>query len=387
MSLKKIKEFSRSYIFLSFLYVAIGVVLLIWPTLSIQMIGRGLGVIMLVVGATYGVIYFTSNKRQEGYLQVELVIGIVCVAFGIFVLLTPDFMRMVLPFAMATVLLVGAIVKIQSAVSMKRLFVRRWYVALIAALIIIALGVFLLVYPFAEDYQMLIYIGICLIADGVTNLLGLLCIRLRTGKLEKIQKNNPGVNVQALIEDEWAKADAAKAEKKARKQEKKEQKRQKEQEIVVESEEISENPASEEGADASGAENASGNSVVPANIKRNVYSADEKEESGDAVTLSSNDEDGDAMTLPAKNPEEFGGKQTKAESRIIAEGNGTDDTADAKKENGNPLMKRARLAIAAKKHGAENDRADDPNPSPNPSDSRDFDCGCTDADAGGEEQS
>ncbi|MCD7762979.1 MAG: DUF308 domain-containing protein [Lachnospiraceae bacterium] len=239
--MKKIREFSRSYIFLSFLYVAVGVVLLVWPTLSIQMIGKGVGVIMLVVGATYGVIYFTSDKRQEGYLQLELVIAIICAAFGIFVLLTPDFMRMVLPFAMATVLLVGAIVKIQSAVSMKRLLIRRWYLALILALIIIALGIFLLVYPFAEDYQMLIYIGICLIADGLTNLIGLLTIRLRTRKLEKIQKKNPGVDVKTLIEDEWAKSDAAKAEKKARKQEMKEQKR-KEQEIVVEAREAESDP-------------------------------------------------------------------------------------------------------------------------------------------------
>ncbi|MCC8050346.1 MAG: DUF308 domain-containing protein [Clostridiales bacterium] len=234
--MKKIREFSRSYIFLSFLYVAVGIVLLVWPTLSIQMIGKGVGVIMLVVGATYGVIYFTSDKRQEGYLQLELVIAIVCAAFGVFVLLTPDFMRMVLPFAMATVLLVGAIVKIQSAVSMKRLMIRRWYLALILALIIIALGIFLLVYPFEKDDQMLIYIGVCLIADGLTNLIGLLAIRLRTRKLEKIQKKYPGVDVKALIEDEWAKSDAAKAEKKEQKRRKKEQKRQ-EQEIVVDAEE------------------------------------------------------------------------------------------------------------------------------------------------------
>jgi len=241
--LKKVKEFSISYIFLSFLYVAIGIVLVVWPTMSIQMIGRGIGVIMLVVGATYGVIYFTRDKRQEGYLQMELVIGVVCLALGVFILLTPDFMRMVLPFAMATVLLVGAIIKIQTAVSMKRLFIRRWYLGLIGALIIIGLGIFLLVFPFAVDWQMLLYIGICLILDGITNLLFLLCIRLRTGKLAKMQKKNPGADVKALMEQEWASADAAKADKKAKKQEKK---RQKNQEIVVESEDIS--PAAQNGS-------------------------------------------------------------------------------------------------------------------------------------------
>ncbi|MCC8066973.1 MAG: DUF308 domain-containing protein [Clostridiales bacterium] len=219
--MKKVKEFSRSYIFLSVLYVAIGIVLLLWPSLSIEKIGKGLGIIMIVVGATYGVIYFTGNKRQEGYLQFDLVIGIIAVAFGVFILLTPEFLGMVLPFAMATVLLLGAIVKIQSAVSMKRLFIRHWYLGVIGALIIIALGIVLLVFPFKKDEQMLLYIGICLILDGTTNLLGLFCISFRTKKLEKIQRKNPGVDVKALIKAEWEKADALKAEKKARKKEKK----------------------------------------------------------------------------------------------------------------------------------------------------------------------
>ncbi|MCC8104249.1 MAG: DUF308 domain-containing protein [Clostridiales bacterium] len=243
--MKKIREFSKSYIFLSFLYVAVGIVLLLWPSLSLEMLGRGMGIILIVLGATYGVIYFTRDKRQEGFLQMELVIAVVCVAFGVFILLTPEFLSMVLPFAMATVLLLGAIVKIQSTISMKKLLVRHWYIGLIAALVIIALGIVLLVYPFASDPQMLIYIGICLILDGVTNLLGLLCIQLRTKKLDKMQKNNLGADITALVKSEWEKSDAVKAEKKARKQEKKAQKYR---EVVVEGEEIT----TEEGAEQNG---------------------------------------------------------------------------------------------------------------------------------------
>ncbi|MCD7954643.1 MAG: DUF308 domain-containing protein [Lachnospiraceae bacterium] len=276
--MKKVKEFSISYIFLSFLYVAIGIVLVIWPGMSIQLIGRGLGIIMLVVGATFGVIYFTRDKRREGYLQMELVVGIICLSLGVFILLTPDFMRMVLPFAMATVLLVGAIVKIQTAVSMKRLFVRKWFLGLIAALIIIGLGIFLLVFPFPKDWQMLLYIGICLILDGMTNLLGLLCIRLRTRKLEKMQKKNPGTDVKALIEQERADAEAAKADKKAKKQAKK---RQANEEVVVESTDVmpdvqdETSPAQEAVPDVQD-EKGPAQEVVPAGWKRST-SADEKQ--------------------------------------------------------------------------------------------------------------
>ncbi|MCC8046047.1 MAG: DUF308 domain-containing protein [Clostridiales bacterium] len=269
--MKKVKEFSVSYIFLSFLYVAIGIVLVIWPKMSIQLIGRGLGIIMLVVGATFGVIYFTSDKRREGYLQMELVFAIVCLSLGVFILLTPDFMRMVLPFAMATVLLVGAIVKIQTAVSMKRLLIRRWYLGLIAALIIIGLGIFLLVFPFKKDWQMLLYIGICLILDGMTNLFGLLCVRLRTRKLEKMQKKNPGMDVKVLIEQEWSSAAAAKAEKQAKKQEKK---RQAKEEVVVESTDVTSETQDEKNASQA---------VVPAEKIRNTSLDEGISEGGSAA--------------------------------------------------------------------------------------------------------
>ncbi|MCD8398160.1 MAG: DUF308 domain-containing protein [Lachnospiraceae bacterium] len=255
--MKKIREFSKSYIFLSFLYVAVGIVLLLWPSMSLEMIGKGLGIILIVLGATYGVIYFTRDKRQEGFLQVELVIAVVCVALGVFILLTPEFLSMVLPFAMATVLLLGAIVKIQSTISMKKLLVRRWYIGLIAALVIIALGIVLLVYPFTSDAQMLFYIGICLILDGVTNLLGLLCIQLRTKKLDKMQKNNPDTDITALVKSEWEKSDAVKAEKKAKKQEKKAQKYK---EVVVDSEEVV-----QEAADAGTTQNEAGGTETEAN--------------------------------------------------------------------------------------------------------------------------
>ena len=118
--MKEVKQFSKSYIFISALYVVLGVVLLAWPTLSVQMICYGLAVAMIVIGISYGIMYFTKDSL-EGFLQMDLVIGIVCLAFGIFILLNPTFLSSVLPFAMGIILLLGAIVKIQSAFNMKKL--------------------------------------------------------------------------------------------------------------------------------------------------------------------------------------------------------------------------------------------------------------------------
>lgn len=213
--MNEVKSFSKSYIFLSALYVALGIVLIAWPSLSVRMIGIALGIVMIVLGITYGIIYYTRDNLQ-GFLQMDLVIGIVCVAFGIFILLNQAFLTEVLPFAMGIILLLGAVVKIQSSLNMRRLHFRRWYLALICAVVIAALGIALLCNPFqacedaakAERY-MLLYIGICLILDGLTNLVSLFCIQARVRKLAKLQKANPDVDLQDLLAQETAYTESA----------------------------------------------------------------------------------------------------------------------------------------------------------------------------------
>lgn len=199
--MNEVKQFSKSYILVSALYVVLGIVLLVWPNTSLRIICYGLGFVMVVLGITYGIIYFTK-ENLSGFLQMDLVIGIICLAFGVFVLLNPTFLATVLPFAMGIILLLGAVVKIQSALNMRRLRFEKWYVVLICALVIIVMGIVLLCNPFAKEQHMVLYIGVCLIADGMTNLVSLLFIQIRVKKLAKIQKEHPEANLKDLLDQE-----------------------------------------------------------------------------------------------------------------------------------------------------------------------------------------
>lgn len=199
--MKEVKEFRKSYILVSALYVVLGIVLLIWPSTSVRMICYGLGIAMLVLGITYGVIYFTKDNLNS-FLQMDLVIGIICLAFGIFILLNPAFLASVLPFAMGIIFLLGAVVKLQSAFNMKRLNFSKWYLVLICALLIVALGIVLLCNPFENERFMILYIGSCLILDGMTNLICLFCIQFRVKKLARIQREHPEIDLDELLEQQ-----------------------------------------------------------------------------------------------------------------------------------------------------------------------------------------
>ena len=198
--MNEVKDFRKSYILVSALYVVLGVVLLVWPTTSLKMICYVLGFAMVVIGITFGIIYFTKDNL-EGFLQMDLVIGIVSLAFGAFILLNTSFLSNVLPFAMGIILLLGAVVKIQSALNMKRLRFSKWYLTLVSALIIIALAIVLLCNVFKQEHYMILYIGGCLILDGMTNLISMICIQMKVKKLSKLQREHPQANLNELLEE------------------------------------------------------------------------------------------------------------------------------------------------------------------------------------------
>ncbi|MDD2958250.1 MAG: DUF308 domain-containing protein [Lachnospiraceae bacterium] len=188
--MEEIKGFRKSFVIISVFYVIAGIVLLFWPAMSIALFCRALGIGMLVIGLTHIVIYFTKDHMMN-IMQMDLVIGVVCVAFGAFLLLHPDFVEIALPFAMGILLLIGAITKLQNAIDLKRLMVKHWYIVLVFAVILMILGAILIYNPFSGQV-LLIYIGVSLILDGLLNIISMLCIAVRLKKKIRQQGEKDG---------------------------------------------------------------------------------------------------------------------------------------------------------------------------------------------------
>ena len=174
---------SKWFVGLSVLLVVVGVVMLVWPNLTMDLLGIMIGICMLVVGIAHIILYFTKD-RSETVLQMDLAVGVVLSAFGAFMLMHKDFVNLALPFAAAIVLLIGGILKIQYALDMKRLCFRYWNILLIVAIAMIVFALVLLYNPFRE--KVLIYvIGGSLIVDGALSIASILMISHRLKKMAK----------------------------------------------------------------------------------------------------------------------------------------------------------------------------------------------------------
>lgn len=192
------KGFHKSFVVLSVIYVIAGIILLFWPSMSMDIFCKALGIGMLIVGITHVIIYFTKDHMMN-IMQMDLVVGVVCGAFGAFLLLHPDFVETAMPFAVGILLLIGAIVKLQNSIDMKRLKFHHWKVVLGFAILMLLMGAVLIYNPF-EGRALLIYIGISLILDGMINIICMLWISYR---MKKLAKQPAAINADSVQSDEF----------------------------------------------------------------------------------------------------------------------------------------------------------------------------------------
>ena len=183
--MEEIKGFHKNFVILSVFYVIAGVVLLFWPEMSIELFCKVLGIGMLIAGLTHIIIYFTKDHMMN-IMQMDLVIGVLCVSFGAFLLLHPDFVQNALPFVVGVLFMMGGIVKLQNAIDMRRLHFRFWKVVLFFAIVMLILGAVLIYNPFSSDILTL-YIGISLILEGVLNVICILCIAYLFKKVSRVK--------------------------------------------------------------------------------------------------------------------------------------------------------------------------------------------------------
>lgn len=172
--MEQLREVKISFCILSVAYVVFGLLLLIWPEVSVRTFCYVFGAAATVLGGANLILYFTKDKGKS-VLQQEVVIGVIGLAIGINVLLKLEYMLQMIPFALGVVALLGGIIKIQHAMDLKRLDAARWYIMVIWAIILIILGSVLVVNPFDELQKMVVLlIGSVLLIDGTGNLVAIL---------------------------------------------------------------------------------------------------------------------------------------------------------------------------------------------------------------------
>ena len=193
--MKLLRQIKWNLVILSFLFIALGIILILWPNEVMRTSCYMLAAMLIIVGVISLINYLRKVISAILY-RYDLVVGLSAVLGGILVIIKVDQLLSLIPVVLGFLVTISGILKMQNSVDMLRLGQGTWYVAFCMAILNIIFGIVLLIDPFSRE--LLVYLlGAALIFSGITDLYVTISISHRLADL--VQEN--GITVVSEEKD------------------------------------------------------------------------------------------------------------------------------------------------------------------------------------------
>ena len=180
---KKIKGIKIELIIISIVLFALGFFLVIYPELSQLIICKAVGIALCVWGVLRLITYF-SMAKEEIFGSFGLVQGISLLAFGLFFVMKPEVIAMFFGTILAIVIIIDGILKLQYGIGFYHMKADKWWIEAVVAAFMVVMGVIALFNPFDSSVALMIFIGIVLMVEGVSDLISIIRISAFVKKLK-----------------------------------------------------------------------------------------------------------------------------------------------------------------------------------------------------------
>lgn len=160
------KKFENGLSVGAIIMAVLGIILLIFPTLTNKVIVMGIGTALIVYGI-YRVIRYLRREVTVAVTQQDIFVGLISVVTGIFMLTYSKVVISILPFLFGLILIFGGAMSVQSAFDMKRFGSLRWSYNLFVGIAFAVVGVIALKDPFASAALLTRFVGAGLLIEGI----------------------------------------------------------------------------------------------------------------------------------------------------------------------------------------------------------------------------
>ncbi len=171
------------YIIMSLVFCMAGILFISRPELSVRLLGRALGVAMILFGCIRLVGYFSRDLFRLAF-QYDLEFGILLIALGVTVLVKSENVMNFIFIAMGIAILADGLFKIQIAMDARRFGIGTWWLILCLAVLTGFVGLLVVFRPAESARLLTVLLGISLLAEGILNL----CVVVSTVKIIKNQQ-------------------------------------------------------------------------------------------------------------------------------------------------------------------------------------------------------
>ena len=163
------KRIKWAYLLVSIFFIALGVMLVIRPEMSMVYFCRFLGGVAVLFGVLRILGYFLREIEGVG-LRYDFATGAFAIVAGAFLLWRAPEVANVMDVVIGLFILVDCVFKLQVAMDSKRMGANAWWITLLFTCVALVLGLLLIFDTFKGQKILSIMMGIALVADGLQNL-------------------------------------------------------------------------------------------------------------------------------------------------------------------------------------------------------------------------
>jgi len=162
------KRLGINYVVDAIICVAVGLILLFLPGVTMTILCKALAVLLIVAGAAMIISYVINKDNSIGY-SAMFAVGLLIAIIGVWIFMKPDVFISLIPLIAGVIIVINGVTNFAQAISLARASYGRWWLALVFALITIGLGVYLIFRPLSAVELAVRIIGAILVYDGVSN--------------------------------------------------------------------------------------------------------------------------------------------------------------------------------------------------------------------------
>lgn len=151
------------------LCVVFGLLLIIWPGTSTQVVCMVLGGVLSGYGVIQILLYLFAREHTI-YLQGMLILGIVFAVLGVWILLKPEGIIKAVPIIMGIIIIMRGLHNAAQGWELKKLGYENWLLAFLFGVLTIVLGIVLVVNPFTVVNTVVRVIGGILVYNGISDM-------------------------------------------------------------------------------------------------------------------------------------------------------------------------------------------------------------------------
>lgn len=156
------------YIILSCIFCLVGITMTMLPEISIQVIGKILGVTLMCFGIVKLIGYFSKDLYRLAF-QFDLQFGILLIVLGAILLLNPGNVLDFICISFGVSMMADGLFKIKIAFESQAFGIKSWWLILGLSLLTCFIGLLLVFRPSQSIRVITMILGVSLFAEGILN--------------------------------------------------------------------------------------------------------------------------------------------------------------------------------------------------------------------------